>query len=150
MTVKAEVEIAVTNMSQGNLAMFETVALRIGLHPSKKHSKHVRIVAFLPSEKGCFHFEVPGEGKKSTYIYQFGTTPTEGTPPTAAAMQTVPLDRTDLIMTGYASGTIIGLHYAVQQTPSTKKPVTPIAISTAKIAVGKTIVPERSAYHTSC
>ena len=141
MTVKAEVEIAANKYAQGNLAMFETVALRIGLHPSKKHSKHVRIVAFLPSEKGCFHFEVPGEGKKSTYIYQFGTTPTEGTPPTAAAMQTVPLDRTDLIMTGYASGTIIGLHYAVQQTPSTKKPVTPIAISTAKIAVGKTVVP---------
>jgi hypothetical protein len=141
MTVKSEVEVAANKYAQGNLAMFETVALRIGLHPSKAHSKHVRIVAFLPSEKGCFHFEVPAEGKKSTYIYQFGPTLTEGTPPTATTMQTVPLDRTDLIMTGYASGTIIGLHYAVQQTPSTKKPVTPIAISTAKIAVAKTVIP---------
>jgi hypothetical protein len=140
-TVKSEVEVAANKFAQGNLTMFETVAIRIGLHPSKAHSKHVRIVAFLPSEKGCFHFEVPGEGRECTYIYQFGSTLTEGTPPSATTMQTVPLDRAELIMTGFASGTIIGLHYAVQKTPSAQKPKTSAAMSTAKIAIGKTIVP---------
>ena len=61
-------------------------------------------------KKTIFHFEVPGEGKKGIYIYQFGPTPIEGTPPTTASMQTVPLDHAELIMTEYASGTIIGLH----------------------------------------
>jgi hypothetical protein len=141
MTVKSEVEIAANKYAQGNLAMFETVVMRIGLHPSKAHSKHVRIVAFLPSEKGCFHFEVPGEGRDCTYIYQFGPTLTEGTPPAATSMQTVPLDRAELIMTGYVSGTIIGLHYAVQKTPSAVKPKTPVAMNTAKLAAAKIIIP---------
>lgn len=139
MTVRAEVEIVANRVAQGDRAVFETIVRRIGFHPAKVHAKHMRIVAFMPGEKGSFHFIVPGESKKVIYIYQVGVTAAEGTAPTQ--WQTVPLDRAELLMTGFTSGTIIGLHYAVQQSPSPRKAKTPGATDTSKIAIGKTTTP---------
>jgi hypothetical protein len=139
MTVRGEVELVANRVAQGDRAVFETIVRRIGFHPSKVRTKHVRIVAFLPSEKGNFHFIVPAESKDVIYIYQFGATTAEGTAP--AQWQTVPLDRTELIMGGFASGAIIGLRYAVQKTPSHLKPKTSLTTDASKIVATKTTAP---------
>jgi len=139
MTIRSEVEVAANKKAQGNRAVFESIVRRIGFHPSKVPSRHVRIVAFLPCEKNSFHFIVPSESKKVIYIYQLGVTTAEGTPPTV--WQTIPLDRAELLMTGFTSGTIIGLHYAVQLSPSPRKAKTSAAADASKMAASKTTTP---------
>jgi len=138
-TVKSEVEIVGNNKAQGNRAIFEQIARRIGFHPSAPHGKHVRIAEFLPSEKGFFHFRVPSEGTKIIYNFKYGIVIKEGDQP--AIWILVPLDVADIIMGGFPSGTIIAMYYAAQKTPSTRKPVTPAAVSTEKVASKKITTP---------
>ncbi|MHB8260302.1 MAG: hypothetical protein ACYDCN_07215 [Bacteroidia bacterium] len=137
--VKFGVVIAANKKAQGNRAMFETVASRIGFHSSKAHAKHTRVVEFKHSEKGFFDFIVPSEGHGVTYIYMVGITPTMDV--LALNFQQVPLDHAELIMGGYASGTIICVKYAVQKSPAHKKATTTTAMNTQRKAVAGTNAP---------
>ena len=139
-TVKSEVEIVANKKAAGNRAIFETIVRRIGFHPSKPQAKHVRIVAFLQSEKGSFHFIVPSEGKDVIYIYEFGFTTTENILP-LNWLPVIPLDLAELIMTGLTSGDIIAMHYAVQKSPPRVKAKTSVAANTANTDIAKTTKP---------
>jgi hypothetical protein len=138
-TVKSEVIVAANKKAVGNRAAFEVVANRIGFKSTKAATKHIRIVEFLPAEKTFFHFIVPGEGNGVTFIYEVGITPTMDVAP--LNFQTVPLDHAELIMGGYASGTIVGVKYAVQKSPSHIKPKTTSTTTTARTVVSGTTAP---------
>jgi len=139
-TVKSEVEVVANKKAGGNRAVFETIVRRIGLHPSQPQAKHVRIVGFMHSEKGGFHFIVPSEGKDVIYIYEFGFTTAENVLP-AEWLPVIPLDLAELIMIGFTSGDIIAMHYAVQKSPPRVKAKTAVAADTAKTDIAKTTKP---------
>lgn len=139
-TVKSEVEVVANKKAQGNRNIFETIVLRIGFHPSKQQSRHVRIVGFMQSEKGSFHFIVPSEGKDVIYIYEFGFTTAENVLP-VNWLPAIPLDLAELIMIGFKSGDIIAMHYAVQKSPPRVRAKTAVASNTAKADVEKATKP---------
>jgi hypothetical protein len=74
------------------------------------------------------------------YIYEFGFTTAENIMP-ANWLPVIPLDLAELIMIGFKSGDIIAMHYAVQKSPSRKKPKTAVTANTVKTDVDKTIKP---------
>jgi hypothetical protein len=94
----------------------------------------------MHSEKGGFHFIVPSEGRDVIYIYEFGFTTAENVLPTEW-LPVIPLDLAELIMIGFRSGDIIAMHYAVQKSPSRKKPKTAVAADAVNADVAKTIIP---------
>ncbi|MBI3501629.1 MAG: hypothetical protein HY063_07530 [Bacteroidetes bacterium] len=112
-------DVAVAN---GDVTAGETVAQRTGFGLKKKGQPHPRDFEFLPSDKGSFHARVKSTGAgHMVYLYEYGITTAENVMPPVWE-KPVALPVTELIVKGFASGTIVGVHYTVILPPAhTKK-----------------------------
>ncbi len=108
---KGDVEFFGNKVAAGNRTIFETIAHRTGFVPQGEAAHQQRIFEFLPSDIGSFHSRVGSEGRDITYIYEYGiTTAKDVLPPTWADRIALPF--VELIVAGFASGTIVGVRYA--------------------------------------
>jgi hypothetical protein len=138
--VKGDVEKAANANAMGIRVNFEIIATRTGFATKAPHKKHQRVFESKPAEKGSIHFSVPSEGKSITYIYQYGLTAAEGTPPVTWS-ERIPLTTTELIVAGLKSGNIVGFRYAAIMHPKhTKKTSSRLAPPDTNHAVSKVLI----------
>ena len=118
MANKNYVEMVANKKAAGNRAVFDQICRRIGFLSKKPLSVHPRVFESLPSEPGSFHIRIPSEAKGHiTNIFEYGITTTKGVMP-AIWEKPIPLPVTELIITGLASSSIVGIRYAVILPPS--------------------------------
>jgi len=108
---KGDVEFWGNKVANGNRVAFDTIAHRTGLVPQGEKAQHARIFEFLPADIGSFYARVHSEGRDITYIFQYGITSAKDVLPTTFSDR-IALPFVELIVTGFASGTIVGVRYA--------------------------------------
>ena len=109
--VKGDVEFYGNQSAAGNRAIFSTIAHRTGFVPQGEAAHQTRIFEFLPADIGSFYARVHSEGRDITYIYQYGITSAKDVLPTVWSDR-IALPFVELIVTGFTSGTIVGIRYA--------------------------------------
>ncbi|MBI3501383.1 MAG: hypothetical protein HY063_06275 [Bacteroidetes bacterium] len=119
-------------VAQGDVTAGEAVALRIGYKLKKKSAAHPRDFESLPSEKGSFHVRVKSAGAgHMVYVYEYGITTAENLLP-ALWEKPIAISVTELIMKGFASGTVVAVRYTVVLPPAhTKKTNAKLSATTA-------------------
>jgi hypothetical protein len=121
-SVKNDVETIANKKAQGNKAIFDQIVTRIGFGPKADYTRRPRAFEFLNSDSGCFHVRVPLAGKGSIiYYYRYGITSALNIMP-AVWENPIALSVTEVIVSGFKSGTIVAVQYAALQSPRhTKK-----------------------------
>jgi len=108
---KGDVEFWGNKVANGNRTLFDTIAHRTGFVPQGEAAHQQRIFEFLPADNGSFHARVGSEGRDITYVYQYGITTAKDVLPTVWS-ERIALPFVELIVTGFASGAIVGVRYA--------------------------------------
>jgi hypothetical protein len=147
------VQMVANDKAAGNRAVFEQISRRIGFLPKKEADKHQRVFESLRSEQGSIHIRVHSEAKGHiTNLFEYGITNAKGVMP-AAWEPIIALPVTELIISGFTSGTIVGIRYGVILPPShinltvaKVAPLSPVANALPVNANGKVSIVHGTTY----
>lgn len=95
-----------------DVAAGEIVVTRLGFKLKKAASINARSFEVYADGIGWLHVHAPAADKTAAYVWQYGITPTKGTPPEIDGGRGVVNLEADLKITNLESGKIYGIRYA--------------------------------------